>query len=131
MRDDLSVIVTVQPPLIAAAVRWLAGYRGLGPSGRHASSRSVMPGGLSGASVEERHDEPGMSEPCHAPSRHRVGKRAREGANESAKRRAMKIGELAERVGVNVQTVRYYERRNLLPEPERTESGYREYDEHD
>lgn len=43
----------------------------------------------------------------------------------------MKIGELAERVGVNVQTVRYYERRNLLPEPERTESGYREYDEHD
>jgi len=43
----------------------------------------------------------------------------------------MKIGELAERVGVNVQTIRYYERRNLLPEPERTDSGYREYDEHD
>lgn len=43
----------------------------------------------------------------------------------------MKIGELANRVGVNIQTVRYYERRGLLPEPERTESGYREYDEHD
>jgi MerR family transcriptional regulator, copper efflux regulator len=39
----------------------------------------------------------------------------------------MKIGELANRAGVNVQTVRYYERRDLLPEPERTASGYREY----
>lgn len=39
----------------------------------------------------------------------------------------MTIGELAERVGVNVQTVRYYERRELLPEPERTRSGYRTY----
>jgi MerR family transcriptional regulator, copper efflux regulator len=43
----------------------------------------------------------------------------------------MKIGELAERAGVNVQTVRYYERRDLLPEPERTASGYREYGEAD
>jgi MerR family transcriptional regulator, copper efflux regulator len=43
----------------------------------------------------------------------------------------MKIGELAERAGVDVQTVRYYERRELLPEPERTRSGYRQYDEHD
>jgi MerR family mercuric resistance operon transcriptional regulator len=40
----------------------------------------------------------------------------------------MKIGQLAERVGVSVQTLRYYERRGLLPEPERTESGYRSYD---
>jgi MerR family transcriptional regulator, copper efflux regulator len=43
----------------------------------------------------------------------------------------MKIGELAERGGVDVQTVRYYERRELLPEPRRTGSGYREYDDHD
>jgi MerR family transcriptional regulator, copper efflux regulator len=43
----------------------------------------------------------------------------------------MKIGELAGRAGVNVQTVRYYERRDLLPEPERTASGYREYDADD
>jgi MerR family copper efflux transcriptional regulator len=43
----------------------------------------------------------------------------------------VKIGELANRVGVNIQTIRYYERRGLLPEPERTGSGYREYDEHD
>lgn len=40
---------------------------------------------------------------------------------------AMKIGEFARRAGINVQTVRYYERRGLLPEPERRESGYREY----
>lgn len=39
----------------------------------------------------------------------------------------MKIGELAERAHVGIQTVRYYERRGLLPEPERTEAGYREY----
>ena len=39
----------------------------------------------------------------------------------------MKIGELARKAGVNVQTVRYYERRGLLREPRRLESGYREY----
>lgn len=38
------------------------------------------------------------------------------------------IGELARRAGVNVQTVRYYERRGLLEEPGRRESGYRVYD---
>lgn len=37
------------------------------------------------------------------------------------------IGSLASRSGVNVQTVRYYERRGLLPEPPRTDSGYRQY----
>ncbi|HKJ02750.1 MAG TPA: MerR family transcriptional regulator [Longimicrobiales bacterium] len=41
---------------------------------------------------------------------------------------AVKIGELAERAGVSVQTVRYYERRGLLPVPDRTASGYRKYD---
>lgn len=40
----------------------------------------------------------------------------------------MQIGELAERAGVSVQTVRYYERRGLLPEPKRTRSGYRDYE---
>jgi MerR family mercuric resistance operon transcriptional regulator len=38
------------------------------------------------------------------------------------------IGELARRAGVNVQTVRYYERRGLLAEPDRRASGYRVYD---
>jgi Hg(II)-responsive transcriptional regulator len=39
----------------------------------------------------------------------------------------MRIGEVAERAGVNVQTLRYYERRGLLPSPTRRPSGYREY----
>lgn len=43
----------------------------------------------------------------------------------------MQIGELAERAGVNVQTVRYYERRGLLPEPDRKASGYRTYRDSD
>ncbi len=39
----------------------------------------------------------------------------------------MTIGQLAKRAGVNVQTLRYYERRALLPAPPRTGSGYRQY----
>lgn len=39
----------------------------------------------------------------------------------------MSIGQLAKQRGVNVQTVRYYERRNLLPPTSRMPSGYRRY----
>ncbi len=39
----------------------------------------------------------------------------------------MRIGEVAAQAGVNVQTLRYYERRGLLEEPERRPSGYRTY----
>ena len=39
----------------------------------------------------------------------------------------MKTGEVAELAGVNLQTLRYYERHGLLPEPPRQESGYRIY----
>src|SRR5262245_46043629 len=41
----------------------------------------------------------------------------------------MRVGEVAERAGVNVETLRYYERRGLLPQPERLPSGHRRYDE--
>jgi DNA-binding transcriptional MerR regulator len=41
----------------------------------------------------------------------------------------MRISDLAEKVGVPVSTVRYYERVGLLDAPERTASGYRSYDE--
>ena len=41
----------------------------------------------------------------------------------------MRSGQLAKAAGVNVQTLRYYERRGLLHEPRRTLGGYREYDE--
>ena len=39
------------------------------------------------------------------------------------------IGMVAARAGVNVQTVRYYERRGLVRPAARRESGYREYTE--
>ena len=41
----------------------------------------------------------------------------------------MRIGELAGRLGVNPKTIRYYESIGLLPDPGRTPSGYRVYDE--
>ena len=39
----------------------------------------------------------------------------------------MKIGEIAGAAGVSVDTVRFYERVGVLPAPERTASGYRDY----
>ncbi len=39
----------------------------------------------------------------------------------------MTIGQLASEAGVNIQTVRYYERRGLVPLPPRTRSGYRQF----
>jgi len=39
----------------------------------------------------------------------------------------LRIGELAQRAEVNLQTIRYYEREGLLPEPPRLRSGYRVY----
>jgi len=37
------------------------------------------------------------------------------------------IGKLAKRIDLNIETIRYYERRGLIPKPRRRESGYREY----
>jgi DNA-binding transcriptional MerR regulator len=39
----------------------------------------------------------------------------------------MRIGELARRSGLAASAIRYYEHLGLLPEPERTASGYRSY----
>jgi MerR family mercuric resistance operon transcriptional regulator/MerR family gold-responsive transcriptional activator of gol and ges genes len=39
----------------------------------------------------------------------------------------LKIGQLAKDVGVNIETIRYYERRNLLGPTSRLPSGYRLY----
>ena len=39
----------------------------------------------------------------------------------------MKIGQVADAAGVSVDTVRFYERRGVLPAPERLPSGYRTY----
>ena len=39
----------------------------------------------------------------------------------------MRIGAIARAAGVNIQTIRFYEREGILPEPPRTASGYRNY----
>ena len=41
----------------------------------------------------------------------------------------MRIGEVAEAVGVPTATIRFYERKGLLPQPHRGPNGYREYDD--
>ena len=43
----------------------------------------------------------------------------------------LRIGQLAKLTGLTSKTIRYYELLNLLPEPRRTEAGYRLYSETD
>ena len=43
--------------------------------------------------------------------------------------RGLTIGELAGQSGVNLETIRFYERIGLMPEPDRTEGGHRLYAE--
>lgn len=45
----------------------------------------------------------------------------------TTQRGSLSIGQLAKRAGVGVETVRYYEREGLLAEPQRRQSGYRQY----
>lgn len=42
--------------------------------------------------------------------------------------KGLRRAELARRTGCNLETVRYYEKAGLLPEPPRTAAGYRSYD---
>ena len=41
----------------------------------------------------------------------------------------LSIGVLSKATGCNIETIRYYERIGLLPEPPRTEGGHRQYGE--
>jgi DNA-binding transcriptional MerR regulator len=50
------------------------------------------------------------------------------GASEAGGAMLLKIGEVARRAGVGVETLRFYERSGLLDRPARTEGGYRLYD---
>ena len=43
----------------------------------------------------------------------------------------LSIGKIAKRAGISVETIRFYERKGLLQEPQRKESGYRQYREED
>lgn len=46
----------------------------------------------------------------------------------TAAERGLRVAELADAVSVRPDTIRYYERAGLLPEPGRTPAGYRSYD---
>ena len=37
------------------------------------------------------------------------------------------IGELSKRAGVKIETIRYYEKSGIMPDPPRSEGGYRKY----
>ena len=41
----------------------------------------------------------------------------------------MRIGEAADASGLSTQAIRFYERKGLLPQPQRGPSGYRDYDD--
>ncbi len=41
---------------------------------------------------------------------------------------SLTIGKLASSAGVNVETIRYYERRGLIDQPVKPENGFRRYD---
>jgi DNA-binding transcriptional MerR regulator len=56
-----------------------------------------------------------------------MGGTVRSRINGSAPNTALKIGEVAERVGVAVGTIRYYESLGLIKPDYRSESGYRYY----
>ena len=43
----------------------------------------------------------------------------------------MKIGELGKATGLSAKTIRFYEAEGLIPDPPRTDSGYRSYAEPD
>ena len=51
----------------------------------------------------------------------------REEENTDGSERLLKIGEVARRTGIGIETLRFYERSGLLGRPARTEGGYRLY----
>lgn len=50
------------------------------------------------------------------------------GVSEAGETELLKIGEVAKRAGVGIETLRFYERSELLNQPARSEGGYRLYD---
>ena len=42
---------------------------------------------------------------------------------------ALRAGKVADAVGINIETLRYYERRGIIPAPDRSPGGHRVYDE--
>ncbi len=48
-------------------------------------------------------------------------------ADQTQKRRMLKIGEVSRQTGIGIETLRFYEKSGLLEKPARTHSGYRMY----
>ena len=48
--------------------------------------------------------------------------------SEITKTRGYGIGALSRETAVNIETIRYYERIGIMPKPDRTEGGNRQYD---
>ena len=48
--------------------------------------------------------------------------------NDHVSGKGLKRAELARRTGCNLETIRYYEKIGMMPDPPRTASGYRVYD---
>ena len=70
------------------------------------------------------HDE---RSPTNQKSKHNTGQQA----NGRTQYLVMRTGELARRAGVNIETLRFYERQKLLRPPMRTAGGYRDYTDGD
>jgi MerR family transcriptional regulator, mercuric resistance operon regulatory protein len=47
---------------------------------------------------------------------------------EVTKKRGYAIGAISRETGVNIETIRYYERIGIMPRPDRTQGGNRQYD---
>lgn len=47
----------------------------------------------------------------------------------SSRKKIYTAGQLAKSIGINIQTVRFYDKQDLLKPSSRTEAGYRQYDE--
>ena len=45
--------------------------------------------------------------------------------------KSLSIGGLSDKTGVNIETIRYYERENILPKPSRSDGGRRIYNNED
>src|SRR5919204_438404 len=94
-------------------------------SGRYGSRRGRYPSQAPGTPMLTSTSGPGQHAPAsRAAKRHRVGY-----FRSQLQDQAMKIGELAERAGVHIETIRYYQRLGLMPSPPRGYGTVRRYDE--
>ncbi len=78
------------------------------------------------AEVTERPTQPGEPQNPASP-----GAVTSDAGKDAGKGRTMHIGELAERTGLSLRTIRHYDEVGILPATARTEGGFRVYTEND